>query len=52
MEASLQEWTWIGTHLLLGAARQVRHRSQLADTWAYATAAYFLVWTTVILFGF
>jgi hypothetical protein len=49
--ADLQEWTWTRAHLLLGAARLARRRTQLADTWTYITAAYFLVWTVVILLG-
>jgi hypothetical protein len=47
----LQEWTWTRAHLLLGAARLARRRSQLADTWTYFAAAYFGVWTVVILLG-
>jgi hypothetical protein len=49
--ADRQEWTWARAHLLLGAARLARRRSQVADTWTYITAAYFLVWTIVILLG-
>jgi hypothetical protein len=49
--ADLREWTWIRAHLLLGAARLARRRTQVADTWTYITAAYFLVWTVVILLG-
>jgi hypothetical protein len=45
------EWTWARAHLLLGAARLARRRSQVADTWTYVTAAYFLVWTILILLG-
>jgi hypothetical protein len=46
-----QEWTWARAHLLLGAARLARRRSQIADTWTYIAAAYFLLWTVVILLG-
>jgi hypothetical protein len=46
-----QEWTWTRAHLLLGAARLARRRSQVADTWTYLAAAYFVVWTVVILLG-
>jgi hypothetical protein len=46
-----QEWTWTRAHLLLGAARLARRRTQVADTWTYITAAYFLVWTIVVLLG-
>lgn len=45
------DWTWIRAHLLVGAARMARHRSQLADTWTYATAACFLVWTVALFLG-
>ena len=46
-----REWTWARAHLLLGAARLARRRTQVADTWTYITAAYFLLWTVVILLG-
>ncbi len=46
-----QEWTWIHAHMLLGAARLTRSRIQLADTWTYVTAAYFLLWTVLIFVG-
>jgi hypothetical protein len=46
-----QEWTWMQAHLLLGAARLARSRMQLADTWTYVTAAYFLLWTAIVLLG-
>jgi hypothetical protein len=46
-----EEWTWTSAHLLLGAARLARRRAQVADTWTYITAAYFLIWTAVILLG-
>jgi hypothetical protein len=49
--ADPQEWTWARAHLLLGAARLARRRTQTADTWTYITAACFLVWTFVILLG-
>ena len=45
------EWTWARAHLLLGAARLARRRTQVADTWTYIAAAYFLLWTAMILFG-
>jgi hypothetical protein len=50
-EGDSGEWTWIRAHLLLGAARLARYRIQLAVTWTYATAAFFLVWTAIILLG-
>jgi hypothetical protein len=46
-----QEWTWTQAHLLLGAARLARSRVQLADTWTYITAAYFLLWTAIVFLG-
>jgi hypothetical protein len=46
-----QEWTWARAHLLLGAARLARRRAQVADTWTYIAAAYFVVWIVVILLG-
>lgn len=49
--ANAEEWTWIRAHQLLGAARLARQRVQFADTWTYATAAYFVLWTTVIIIG-
>ena len=49
--ADPQEWTWARAHLLIGAARLARRRAQTADTWTYIVAAYFLVWTIVILLG-
>jgi hypothetical protein len=45
------EWTWARAHLLLGAARMARRRTQIADTWTYIAAAYFLLWTAAILLG-
>ena len=47
-EASPEEWTWMRAHLLLGAARLARYRIQLADTWTYVTAGYFVVWTAIV----
>lgn len=38
-------------HLLLGAARLARRRTQIADTWTYIAAAFFLIWTVVVLLG-
>ena len=35
----------------LGAARLARRRTQIADTWTYLAAAFFLIWTVVILLG-
>lgn len=46
-----EEWTWMQAHLLLGSARLARSRSQLADTWTYITAAYFLAWTALVFVG-
>jgi hypothetical protein len=46
-----EEWTWTHAHLLLGAARLARRRTQVADTWTYIAAAYFLIWIVVILLG-
>jgi hypothetical protein len=46
-----EEWTWKQAHLLLGAARLLRDRIRLADTWTWVTAAYFLVWTAIIFLG-
>jgi hypothetical protein len=46
-----EEWAWVRAHLLLGAARLTRHRIQLADTWTYATAAFFMVWTVAVFLG-
>jgi hypothetical protein len=31
--------------------RDTRRRTQVADTWTYIAAAYFLLWTVVILLG-
>ena len=49
--AGPQEWTWARAHLLLGAARLARRRTQIADTWTHIAAAYFLLWTAVSLLG-
>jgi hypothetical protein len=49
--ADVQEWTWARALLLLGAARLARSRIQLADTWTYVTAGYFLVWTAIVFIG-
>jgi hypothetical protein len=46
-----EQWTWTRAHLMIGAARLARWRSQRADTWTFITAAAFLVWTVVILLG-
>ena len=46
-----REWAWARAHLLLGAARLARRRTQVADTWTYITAGCFLLWTVVILLG-
>jgi hypothetical protein len=46
-----EEWTWARAHLLLGGAQLARRRIQVADTWTYVTAAYFLIWTVIILLG-
>jgi hypothetical protein len=48
---SAEEWSWKQAHLLLAAARLARYRIQLADTWTYVTAAYFLVWTAIVFLG-
>jgi len=45
------EWTWMRAHMLVGAARLGRYRVQLADTWTYVTAAYFVVWTVIVFLG-
>jgi len=50
-ESDPEEWTWTRAHLLLGAARMTRSRIQLADTWTYVTAAFFLIWTALVLLG-
>lgn len=46
-----QEWAWTRAHLLLAAARLTRCRIQVADTWTYVTAAFFLIWTALVLLG-
>jgi hypothetical protein len=50
-ESDPEEWAWSRAHLLLGAARMTRCRIQLADTWTYVTAAFFLIWTALVLLG-
>lgn len=50
-KTSPEEWAWSRAHLLLGAAHLTRCRIQLADTWTYITAAFFLIWTVVVLLG-
>ncbi|HEY6310361.1 MAG TPA: hypothetical protein VIY52_06075 [Streptosporangiaceae bacterium] len=50
-ERDPEEWAWTRAHLLLGAARMTRCRIQLADTWTYVTAAFFLIWTALVLLG-
>jgi hypothetical protein len=42
-------WTWARAHLLLSQARFRADRIQAATSWALATAAVFLVWTSVVL---
>jgi hypothetical protein len=44
-------WTWTRAHLLVGAARLVRYRMQVADTWTYITVGCFLVWTAIVILG-
>ena len=43
--------SWARAHLLLGAARLARRRTQMADTRTYIAAACFQIWTVVILLG-
>jgi hypothetical protein len=50
-DGTAEEWAWTRAHLLLGAAHMTRSRIQLADTWTYITAGFFLVWTAVLLLG-
>jgi hypothetical protein len=50
-ETTPEEWAWTRAHLLLGAAYMNRSRIQLADTWTYVTAAFFMIWTAVLLLG-
>jgi hypothetical protein len=50
-ETTPEEWAWTRAHLLLAAARMNRARIQLADTWTYITAAFFLIWTVMVLVG-
>jgi hypothetical protein len=42
-------WTWARAHLLLSQARFRADRIQAATSWALATAAVFLAWTSVVL---
>jgi hypothetical protein len=43
---------WLTAVIMLAvAARLARRRTQVADTWTYIAAAYFLLWTVVILLG-
>jgi len=51
VETTPEEWAWTRAHLLLGAAYMNRSRVQVADTWTYITAAYFLMWSGLILLG-
>jgi hypothetical protein len=51
VDADPEEWTWTRAHLLLGAACRTRHRIQRADTWTYATAACFMIWTAAAYLG-
>jgi hypothetical protein len=50
-ETTPEEWAWTRAHVLLGAAYLNKSRIQSADTWTYVTAAYFLVWSSLILLG-
>jgi hypothetical protein len=45
------QWTWTRAHLLLAAARLTRYRVHRSDTWTYATACCFIVWTVIIMTG-
>jgi hypothetical protein len=49
--ANGEEWSWIRAHLLVGAARLSRYRIQLANTWTFVAAAFFMACTAVFLFG-
>jgi hypothetical protein len=51
VETTPEEWAWTRAHLLLGAAYMNRSRIQLAGTWTYVTAAFFMIWTALILLG-
>jgi hypothetical protein len=46
-----EEWSWTRAHLLVGAARLSRYRIQLADTWTFVAAAFFVACTAVFLLG-
>ena len=50
-ETTPEEWDWTRAHMLLGAAHMTRSRIKLADTWTYVTAAFFLIWTALVLVG-
>ncbi|HYB15913.1 MAG TPA: hypothetical protein VEF71_10635 [Streptosporangiaceae bacterium] len=50
-ETTPEEWAWTRAHLLLGAAHMNRSRIRVADTWTYITAAFFLVWSALLLLG-
>ena len=49
--ANGEEWSWTRAHLLVGAARLSRYRIQLADTWTFVAAAFFMACTVVFLLG-
>ena len=49
--ANPAEWTWNRAHLLLGAARLARYRTQFADTWTYLAGGCFLVWSAIVVLG-
>ena len=49
--ANVEEWSWTRAHLLVGAARLSRYRVQLADTWTFVAAAFFMACTAVFLLG-
>lgn len=44
-----EQWTWTRAHLLVAAAYLARHRIQRADTWTYAAASCFILWTAIIV---
>ena len=50
-ETTTEEWAWTRAHLLLGVAHMYRSRIRVADTWTYVAAAFFLVWSTLLLLG-
>ena len=45
------QWTWTRAHLLIAAARVTRYRVHRSDTWTFATACCFILWTVVIMTG-